>query len=237
MTKCEKEKSQLVMTAKRQLVELGITRRELANETGLSDSTVNHFFSGVSSDDTKAKIAKVLKIPKILLDNPMGVAPESHGSYLREDYSGYRGEYLMVRPVLGPGDELCVFPMKIDWSDENQVLTIHGLSEDGQIASATIAIPKSWPYLSFHHVVHGHHSLIITSTMTHEGVLFGMMLTLGLVVGQHYAPTVVPVIFETVPQKEIDHPRLITHADEDYSRYRSLLSRVSTDGYGVFKAG
>jgi hypothetical protein len=213
-----------------------LSRERLAVGIGRSIQTVNNFFTVESTLNTRALIADFLEIDKTMLQNKLGVASSVQGGYTVEEASGYEGSYLMIRPAFGLSDEICIFPLDLRWEPKQPALKVEGESEFGTVEVGFISLPKGYPYLSIHTAEAGRQSLIIVSTPTYDGLLLGMMLTLGFVSGTNYAPTVMPVVFKQEGKPIFDRkPQIIDVNDHEYAYYRQLLDRVTTENFAVVK--
>ncbi|MEO1280687.1 MAG: helix-turn-helix transcriptional regulator [Pseudomonadota bacterium] len=237
------------LRVREELARRRITRQQLAADAKISLSTLEKALSG-KRPFTMATLVRLeealtvsLRPTATTIENgyggpaiPLGLAPESMGSYARPAVSWIEGSYLTLRPSFGETGAVYAYSTTIDWDDETSQLMFR---EADRIDSAF----TQWGHVSIPHQSghtylitnrHGQYRMVVLSRPTINGEMHGILTTLQAGPGSNLTPVATPIVYLPLQKdEEIVYGRIEPTHDR-FETYASILKQTVSDRYARF---
>ncbi|WP_439816271.1 helix-turn-helix domain-containing protein [Zavarzinia sp. CC-PAN008] len=227
-----------------------ISRQALADHARISLSTLEKALAG-KRPFTLATIVRleqalerplrggeVLPPPHAVQPTPVGLAPDSLGSYARPAVSWIEGDYVTLRPSFSAAEAVYAYRTEIAWDEASSSLVFR--ESERQDAAFTqageVAIPNQSGFIYLVTNKHGQYRLVIASRPTIAGEMYGILTTLQSGRGAHLVPVAAPIAL--VPAHLVPGARLgrVAPGDAHHALYRHHLDRVTTEAFAMFLA-
>lgn len=247
----------LVLAARRELDRRGWTQRRLADETCLAEATIFRFFKGQFGRRTALRIGTVLGLEADgpgAHAGPSPIASPDCGSYSREAFAAYVGDFLICRRGFSNPETVVRGLIRFDWPDMSPGLRFR----EYNIARPSPASADDWALEGLVHssdfinllhlltVVRGAVRLTTLSKMRPgaDDRMYGLVLTQCDPDDLHYRPAVSPVVLERHPAGDLGEDAsaiaraigVLRPGDADYAQAMERLGRAER-AVSVFQAG
>lgn len=224
-----------------ELARLRRSRQWLADQAGLSISTLEKALSGrrpftlatvVRLEEALGRPLRTSTAPR-LSSEPPELAPAELGAYARAGVSWLEGDYLTLRPSFNNPGAIYLYRLLIEWDEGCNCLTFR---ESARLDAAfTQAGRVSFPHLSGHIYLvtqeSGQYRIAILGRPTISGELNGILTTLIVGEGSQLLPAATPLAL--IPCREGMEPEfgLIEPGHARYDDYRARLDRIVAGGF------
>lgn len=245
----DEETRDAVRAVREELARRRITRGQLAELARISLSTLEKALSGKRplTLSTAVRLEEALGLvlrrkngeAAGMLSGPLGLAPESLGSYARPAVSWIEGSYLTIRPSFGDRGSVYAYETEVYWDVVSSSLLFR---EARRIDAAftqcgSVSLPQQSGHIYLVTNMHGQYRLIIVARPTIGGEMHGILTTLQSGRGPHLTAVSTPIAL--VPMRGVREPKFgrIAAGHESYTAYRALLKRTLDEGFAMFLPG
>jgi hypothetical protein len=233
MTIDDADRKRIVQAIRGYIARERISREEFAQRAKLGKSTVDKLVVGLFSEKTILQVEQQMGLSLLGPAAPVEMAAEEYGRYAREDTRHYVGRYVFARPSFRDDGIIHAFEMEVLWDKEASALVVREAAAGKKHAAqfGRIYIPRASMHLFILSNENGWLKKVILSQIDVYKCMKGIMLTMGHVFGNVYAPVAMPVIMNKYDKIE---PRMLGALEPGapaYADFERDLKAVEQEQY------
>jgi hypothetical protein len=214
----------------------GLARKDLIREH-LSKSSIEKLFQGDFTERTLNKVEGILKTSfQQQSATREDTAAKSVGGYIFDTVDYLQGDYLCVRPMFANPESFNAYLISIAWSDEQNCLLFEEKSRfDGKYRQkGTVYIPFGTSFMNLVSSTAGNVRTVLLSLPDSEGMMRGIINTLSNPRGSIYIPVAAPIVLRKLQATDVQDLGVIAPEHRRYADYRSWLTTVVSEQFGIF---
>jgi hypothetical protein len=209
-----------------------ISREEFAQRAKIGKSTVDKLVVGIFSEKTILQIESQLNIELRCESGGAEAAAAEFGKYTREETKRYPGHYIFARPSFQGDAIIHAFHMEVEWDRAVRALVIKERDRNKKhVQFGTIHIPRASTHIFISSNSGGWLSSTILSRLGTNEKMKGVMLTMGRIFGNVYAPMAMPVIMNKHDKIEEGMTGKLAPKSTAYEAYRNDLEAVERNQF------
>jgi len=239
-----RKRKEIADEVKIHLEDVGMTRPQLEEKVGRSQSTMDHFFAGSFSDRLLKRVEHAFGRR---FGRSSGIAPQEWGGYAQEATANIAGSYLTLRNDFKDPNAICAYVTTIEWSTidhahifdgqlvQKPKIDGHGLTfrEERRFDSKYSHRGQVWmPGGQFLYLVsaYGDGRLrAAIASLPDKGKMTGIQLSLYNPRGAAFTPAAAPIAFvkrEKIADGELGY---LKPGQAGYEGYLELLQQAAAD--------
>lgn len=235
------QRADVALILRGELARRRISRQRMADDAGLSLSTLEKALAG-SRSFTLATLLRLeaslgLTLRPTASPRPAtGLAPESLGAYARAAVAWLEGDHLTLRPSFDEPGAVYAYRTRISWDNAASALTF---SEQARLDAAfsqvgLVSLSNQSGHIYLVTNSGGQYRLAILSRPLITGEMYGVLATLRAGRGAQLTPAVAPLALLPLAG-DTDRPTgLIRPGDAPYAEYRDCLDKITAQGFANF---
>jgi transcriptional regulator with XRE-family HTH domain len=215
----------------------GLTIDEVARKTGYDERTIRNIISGKGARARTIQDVCECVCPQDSADNrEVQAAAEELGGYTFESTKILWGDYLFVRPSFSNPTNLNAYIIHIRWEGSKATLVFEERSrEDAKYTqSGSVYLPPGQPFFHLLSTQLGAIRMYTVSRPDGDGLLRGMISTVGNPKGAIYIPVAAPIFLRRLQSNENPQLGFITPENPAYLNYQEILASVTAEEFGTF---
>ncbi len=236
----QQQSDAIAVRIREELARRNISRQRLADDAGLSISTLEKALAGARpfTLGTLVKLERALGIrlrasASVSSSTTEGLAPQALGAYSRAAVTWLEGDYLTLRPSFEQADGLFAYRTSITWDAAASCLSFHEAARQDSAftQSGQVSLPNQSGHIHLFTNDHGQLRLITLGRATITGELYGLISTLQSGAGGRLFPVAAPIVFSPLRDRPDPPFGRILPGDKQYQSYRAMLDRALQEGF------